>query len=77
MRSKAYKQLVKEIDLKTRMKAHTEIAFIDLITKLGYRPDKMWTEDEQPLLSKLCGLALELSEELVEEIEQWEKDGKP
>lgn len=77
MRSKAMTEMVKNIPLKTRIKVSTEMAFIDLITKLGYRPNKMWTDDEQHLLDKLCGLADELSTDLIKEFEQWQKDGKP
>ena len=77
MGSKAYKKMVKEIPLKTRIKVNTEMAFIDLITKLGYRENKMWTNDEDELLGRLCGLAEELSINLIKEFEQWHKDGKP
>ena len=75
--SKAFEKIVKEIPLKTRIKVANEMAFINLIVELGYREDKMWTDDENELLSRLCGLAKEHTDSILKDIEEWEKDGKP
>jgi hypothetical protein len=75
--SKSFKKLLKEIPLKTRLKVSNEMAFINLIVELGYREDKMWTDDENELLAKLCGLAKEHTDSVLKEIEEWKKDGKP
>jgi hypothetical protein len=77
MRSKAMTEMVKNIPLKTRLKVSTEMAFINLISELGYRENKMWTEDEDHLLNKLCVLAEKFSTDQIKEFEQWQKDGKP
>ncbi len=53
------------------------MAFINLIVELGYREDKMWTDDENELLSKLCGLAQEHTDSILKDIEEWDQDGKP
>ena len=64
------KKLLEDIPLKTRLEVITEMAFIDLISELGYRKDKMWTDEEDKLLSKLCKLALKHTENILEEIEE-------
>lgn len=75
--SKAFEKIVKEIPLKTRIKVANEMAFINLIVELGYREDKMWSDDENELLSRLCGLAKEHTDSILKDIEEWEKYGKP
>ena len=63
-------KILKDIPLKTRLKVLNEMAFIDLISELGYREDKMWTDEEDELLSKLCKLAMKHTENILEEIEE-------
>ena len=70
-------KILKTIPLKTRIKVANEMAFIDLIVKLGYREEKMWDESEDELLSKLCSLAEEHTSSILKEIDGWTKDGKP
>lgn len=74
---KTLEKILKETPLKTRLKVSTELAFINLITELGYRDNKMWTDDENETLNKLCDLAMDLVIEHIKEFEQWENDGKP
>ena len=64
------RKLLEDIPLKTRLKVLNEMAFIDLITELGYREEKMWSDEEDELLSKLCKLALKHTENILEEIEE-------
>ena len=71
------REITKNIPLKTRIEVSNEMAFINLITELGYREDKMWTDDENELLSKLCVLAQEHTDSILKDIEEWKKDGKP
>jgi hypothetical protein len=71
------REIAKNIPLKTRIKVSNEMAFINLITELNYREDKMWTDDENELLSKLCVLAQEHTDNILKDIEEWKKDGKP
>lgn len=77
MMSKVLEKIRKETPLKTRLKVSTEMAFINLISELGYRENKMWTEDENETLNKLCDLAKDLVNDHIKEFEQWQKDGKP
>ena len=75
--SKVFKKILKETPLKTRLKVANKMAFINLIVELGYREDKMWTDDENELLDKLCGLAKEHTDIILKDIKEWENDGKP
>lgn len=77
MMSKVLEKIRKETPLKTRLKVSTEMAFISLISELGYRENKMWTDDENDTLNKLCDLAMDLVNDHIKEFEQWQKDGKP
>lgn len=70
-------KIAKNVSLKSRIRVSNEMAFINLIIELGYREDKMWTDDENELLGKLCGLAQEHTDSILKDIEEWEKDGKP
>lgn len=69
--------IAKNVPLKTRIKVSNEMAFINLIVELGYREDKMWTDDENELLDKLSVLAQEHTDSILKYIEEWNKDGKP
>ena len=72
-----YEKVLKETSLQIRLKVINEMMFIKLLTELGFRQDKMWTEDEEDMLTKLCYLAENATELQMEEIKEWEKDGKP
>ena len=74
--NEALDKMLKQIPLKTRLKVSTEMAFINLITELGYRENKMWTEDEDEILNKLCSLAVSLSEDHIKEMEEWINESK-
>jgi len=75
--NKLLEKLTKEIPLKTRIKVGTEMAFINLLTELGYREDKMWTDEEDEILNKLCELASKHTDDILEDIEEWKADGCP
>lgn len=70
-------EITKQTPLETRLKVLNEMMFIDLLTEMGFREDKMWTEDENEQLSKLCDLAKKLTDLQLSEIKQWEEDGRP
>ena len=70
-------KILKSIPLKNRFEVSIQMTFIDLLTKLGYREDKSWTDEEDNKLRKLRSLAEKLSKELLIEIKEWEEDGKP
>ena len=80
MKSKILEKIVKEIPLEIRLKVSNEMAFISLITDLGYRKDKMWDENDKvdnEIFCKLMKLAKEHTAHQLEEIEKWKKDGEP
>jgi hypothetical protein len=77
MKSKIVEDILKRTPLKTRIKVDMQAAFINLITELGYRESKSWTEDEEPILQKLTEIANKTTDYIMESIDKWEKDGKP
>lgn len=72
-----FDNILKQIDLRTRLKVANEMSFISLLTELGYREEKYWTPDEDELLGKLMKSASEHTDWLLEEINKWEEDGRP
>ncbi|MFW6225710.1 MAG: hypothetical protein ACOC3V_01965 [bacterium] len=68
---------LKNIPLEIRLNVLNEITFINLITKLGYREEKYWTEDEKDKRRIISNLAKELTTDILNEIKEWENDGKP
>jgi len=77
MKNSLISKLLKETSLQIRLEVDNEFAFINLITELGFREDKMWEECEDPMLCKLMNLAHELAKRQIKTIKRWEKDGKP
>jgi len=57
-----FEAMIDNMPVENKMKVENEMAFIDLITYLGYRENKMWTVDEDPILHKLCAKAKELAD---------------
>ena len=70
-------KLIKNIPLKTRIQVLNEIGFIRLITEMGYREEKSWGPDEEATLQKLKDLAKEHTQFIMEELTEWEEDGRP
>ncbi|MFW6243138.1 MAG: hypothetical protein ACOC2W_03170 [bacterium] len=68
---------LKNIPLETRLNVLNEMSFINLITKIGYREEKYWTEDEKDKRIIISNFAKELTYDILEEIKEWENDGKP
>ena len=80
MRSKLIDKILKETPLAIRLKVSNEMAFIMLITDLGFREDKMWdesNEEDNILLAKLMKFAKEHTDNQLKSIERWKKDGEP
>jgi len=65
-----WNELINNIPLETKIKVGNEMAFINLITELGYRPDRMWTDEENELLNKLLKLAGEHTKRQLKEVEE-------
>jgi len=66
-------RLRKKIPLETRLNVNNEAFLINAIFELGYREDKMWTDDEQDTLDKICELAEKLTKEQLKIIEKYKK----
>lgn len=69
--------IVKTCSLETRLNVINEMAFMTLITDLGFRDRKMWTPEEADTLHKLLKSARETTKLHIEAIREWEVDGKP
>ena len=76
MRSKTVDRLLKEIPLKVRIRVANQMAFINLLSELGYRSG-YWTPGEDDKLKKLSELAEKLTEEHLNDIKEWQNDGCP
>ena len=70
MKSNTLNNLLKRIPLKTKIKVLNEMAFITLLSELGFRENKMWTPDEDELLAKLMEYSEKHTEHLMKEIEE-------
>lgn len=70
-------EIRKKCPLRNRLRVLNEIAFISLLTELGFREDKMWSDDEDEMLQKLCDFAEKHTLDQLNEIKEWEVDGKP
>ena len=70
-------KILKETPLKTRLEVSNQMAFISLLTELGFREDKYWTDDEDELLKKLCQSAKKHTKHQLQQIEKWKQDGEP
>lgn len=76
MKSEFFEKILKEVPLETRFKVLLEMFYINLITDLGFRKDKMWNENDKEdmdLLNKILETAKKDSESFVEEVERWQK----
>lgn len=69
-KSKILEKIMKKTKLSIKLKVLNEMAFIDLLTELGYRENKTWTPDEDEKLNKLCELAKKHTKHQLEEINE-------
>jgi hypothetical protein len=76
MKSETVERLLKEIPLKTRLSVSNATAFINLLSELGYRKG-YWGPDEDEKFKRLCELADEHTQYQLNEIKEWEENGKP
>lgn len=70
------KETLIDIPLETRFKILLEMFYINLITDLGFREEKMWNEnneEDMKLLNKILKTAKKDTELLVEEVDRWTK----
>ena len=73
VKSKVFEEILKDIPLDIRFRVASEFAFIDLITELGYREEKMWTKEEDAQLQKLMKLVEKHKDDLLKELQEWEE----
>lgn len=57
MRSEILTKLMSEIPLSTTLKVYNQTAFIDFLSEMGVRENKMWTEEEHKLLERLSSFS--------------------
>ena len=50
-------KILENIPVETEIEVENQLAFINLIHKLGYRDEKMWDKTDDHILDKLLGLA--------------------
>ena len=69
-------KLLDETSLETKLRILNEMYFIDLLTKLGYREDKMWTDspEDDDKLRTICTLAKDLANTQLKEIKRHKND---
>jgi hypothetical protein len=66
-------EIYRKMPLRTRLKVTAELAFIDLITELGYRENKPWGEDEEVAREKISSLAESLADNQILEFKEWKE----
>lgn len=72
-----FTKTLKEVPLDIRLDVINDMYFMDLIHGLGYREEKGWTDEENEVLYKINTAARNHTLRILQEIQQWEKDGKP
>ncbi len=72
-----FRRILRKTPLETRLYVSNEMAFITLLSELGFRENKSWASDEDEVLQKLCDFAKKHTKHQLEQISSWEKDGKP
>lgn len=68
-------KLLDETSLETKLRILNEMSFIDILTKLGYREDEMWTDspEDDKKLKIICDEAKKLAKEQIMEIKKHKK----
>jgi len=64
-KNKTLNDLSKNVPLNIKIKVMNRMAFINLLSKLGYRENKRWGDDESERLNMLYNLSDELSEDIL------------
>lgn len=72
--------ILKKTSLETRINVSLEMSFISLLVELGYLEDRKWDEDnpeDTKILTTIIESAKKEAKYLVNEVDKWEKDGRP
>jgi hypothetical protein len=73
-------ELISTIDLKTRIKVSCWFMINNVIHESGAREEAVWDETnprDNELMKLLDDKTKELTERIMENIKEWEEDGKP
>lgn len=65
---KLIEKIMNRIPLSTHLTVSIQLAMIDLLSAVGFRENKMWTDDEEDVLSIICNSAERLAKELEEDL---------
>lgn len=68
----------KKISLKIRMKVLNEMMIMGFLVDIGHIPDGYWSDEkEEQYGTEFRAFAKKLTDAQIEEINNWEKDGRP
>lgn len=70
MKSETLERISKKTKLSIKLKVLNEMAFIDLLSVLGYREEKAWTPEEDEILLKLINHAKKHTDRQLKEIKE-------
>jgi len=79
MRSDLLEKILKETPLEIRFKVHLEAMIITSLVDMGFRESRMWndSDEDNELMPKRHEKAQQTTTCLLEDVKQWEKDGRP
>ena len=69
-KNKVVDRILMKTGLETKLKVSNQMAFISLTSDMGYREEKMWTDEDEEILHKLCNLADHHTQNQLELIEE-------
>lgn len=61
---KLLEKIMNEIPLSTHLTVSIQLAMIDLLSAVGFRENKMWTDDEEDVLSIIFDSAEKIAKQL-------------
>ena len=71
-------RLRKKVTLKIRLKVINEMLIQSFLIDIGYIPDGYWSDEkEEKYGTEFRAFASKLTDAQIEEITNWEKDGRP
>lgn len=77
LRLRKFTNILKKSNLETRLEVSNQMAFMELISILGYRKSKSWTPEENAIFDKLMQYSKTHTEHQLQLIKKWVKDGSP
>lgn len=79
MRSKIVNDILKSTPLDIRIKVDVKMMLLTVLTDLGFRESRSWTdsEEDQKILDKIEELTKKNTNYILDSIKEWEADGRP